>query len=314
MKDFTGRIAVVTGGGSGIGRELVRSLAASGCNVAMCDVSASAMDETIAACATDGMVSGVRITGHVADVSSEPDVLRLRGEISERMNTDCVHLLFNNAGIGAGGSLFTDSRANWDRTFNVCWYGVYYMVRAFLPMMMQADFGHIVNVASVNGFWASLGPTQPHTAYSAAKFAVKGFTEALITDLALNAPHIKCCVVMPGHIGTNFLANTRMVIAGRDTTTPTQKEIGRARRRLESEGVDAGGLDDAAIIERINAVSRAFSAAAPTSAAEAAAIILQAVRQERWRVLVGEDAHRVDARVRANPERAYDPDFNAMAP
>ncbi len=291
MKDFSGRIAVVTGGGSGIGRELVRALAAAGCNVAMCDVSAGAMEETISACEADRRPGDVRIIAHVADVSNEADVLRFRDDIGARMNTNCVHLLFNNAGIGAGASMFTDSRANWDRTFNVCWFGVYYMVRAFLPMMVKADVGHIVNVSSVNGFWASLGPLQPQTAYSAAKFAVKGFTEALITDLRVNAPHIKCSVVMPGHIGTNFVANTRMVLAGRDGAGPTRKDS-----------------------DRTLAASRAFIAAAPMTAAEAAGVILDAVREERWRVLVGEDAHRIDALVRADPGRVYDADFNALAP
>jgi len=86
--------------------------------------------------------------------------------------------------------------------------------RTFLPMMMAADAGHIVNTSSCNGFWASLGPYRSHTAYCAAKFAVKGFTEALITDLRLNAPHIKCSVVMPGHIGTFIYANSRKFLAG----------------------------------------------------------------------------------------------------
>jgi NAD(P)-dependent dehydrogenase (short-subunit alcohol dehydrogenase family) len=85
-----------------------------------------------------------------------------------------------------------------ERTFNICWGGVYLGTRTFMPMLLKADAGHIVNTSSVNGFWGSLGPTVSHTAYSAAKFAVKGFTEALISDLRLNAPHIKCSVVMPG--------------------------------------------------------------------------------------------------------------------
>src|SRR6478609_11707759 len=80
--------------------------------------------------------------------------------------------------------------------------GVYNCTRAFLPMLQNAEEGHIVNTSSINGFWASVGPRIPHTAYSAAKFAVKGFTEALIADLRVNAPHIQCSVVMPGQIGT----------------------------------------------------------------------------------------------------------------
>ena len=91
---------------------------------------------------------------------------------------------------------------------------------------MKADEGHIVNTSSVNGFWASVGPDVTHTAYSAAKFAVKGFTEALITDLRLNAPHIKCSVVMPGHIGTSIVANSRKIQTGsRNRTAQRQRTV-----------------------------------------------------------------------------------------
>src|SRR5580692_13157429 len=139
MKSFAGKIAVVTGGGSGMGRELVRQPAAEGASVATCDVSRQSMDETRALCAEDGLKPGVRITAHVVDVSDEEQVSRFRDEVGAEHATDHIHLLFNNAGIGAGGSLFTDSRANWERTFNVCWYGVYFMTRAFLPMMVKAE-------------------------------------------------------------------------------------------------------------------------------------------------------------------------------
>ena len=115
--------------------------------------------------------------------------------------------------------MFVNSRDEWERTFNICWGGVYLCTRAFLPMLQKADKGHIVNTSSVNGFWAQIGVNIPQTAYSAAKFAVKGFSEALQTDLRLNAPHIKCSVVMPGHIGTGIAANTGKVQAA---TIPTR--------------------------------------------------------------------------------------------
>ena len=83
-------------------------------------------------------------------------------------------------------------------------------------MLLAADEAHIVNTSSVNGFWASIGPGRVAHRLCAAKFAVKGFTEALITDLRLNAPHIKCSVVMPGHIGTAIVANSRKVQSGTD--------------------------------------------------------------------------------------------------
>jgi len=152
----------------------------------------------------------------------------------------------------------------------------------------------------------------PHTAYSAAKFAVKGFTEALITDLRVNAPHIKCSVVMPGHIGTNIVANSRMVLAGRDTPRLSDIEVRRTRARMRQQGVDEAALSDDEIRERIQRQAQSFHDRAPTTAAEAAGIILDAVRTGRWRVLVGEDAHKLDQRVRADPERAYDPDFGAL--
>jgi NAD(P)-dependent dehydrogenase (short-subunit alcohol dehydrogenase family) len=312
MKNFAGKIAVVTGGGSGMGRELVRQLAAEGASVAMCDVSRRTMDETKALCVQDGLRPGVAITCHVVDVSDEEQVARFAREVAAEQGTDRINLLFNNAGIGAGGSLFTDSRANWERTFNVCWFGVYYMTRAFLPLLVKADEGHITNTSSVNGFFASIGPNAPHTAYSAAKFAVKGFTEALITDLRVNAPHIKCSVVMPGYIGTNIVANSRMVLAGRDTARLSDLEVRRARSRMRQQGVDDAAISDDDIRARIQRQAQSFHDRAPTTAAEAATIILDAVKAERWRVLVGEDAHRLDERVRANPERAYDPEFGGL--
>ena len=214
MKDFAGKTAVITGGGTGMGRELARQLVAAGCNVAMCDVSAAAMAETRRLCELGKLPQGLRVTTHIADVSIEDQLKRFRDELAEQQATDRIHLLFNNAGIGGGGSLFTNTREQWEKTFNICWGGVYLGVRTFLPMLLKADEGHIVNTSSVNGFWASIGLGVSHTAYSAAKFAVKGFTEALINDLRLNAPHIKCSVVMPGHIGTSIISNSRKVMSG----------------------------------------------------------------------------------------------------
>src|ERR671939_1188703 len=138
MKDFSGKVAVVTGGGSGMGRELVRQLGAEGCNVAMCDVSVHGMAETRRLCEAVGLPQGLRITSHVADVSSEPDVLRFRDEVAVQHATDRIHLLFNNAGIGGGGSIIVNDRAEWERTFNICWGGVYLCTRAFLPMLRAA--------------------------------------------------------------------------------------------------------------------------------------------------------------------------------
>jgi NAD(P)-dependent dehydrogenase (short-subunit alcohol dehydrogenase family) len=309
MKDFAGKIAVITGGGTGMGRELARQLVAEGCNVAMCDVSADAMAETKRLCEVEKLPQGLRITTHIADVSIEDQLKRFRDELAEQQATDQIHLLFNNAGIGGGGSLFTSTREQWEKTFNICWGGVYLGVRTFLPMLVKASEGHIVNTSSVNGFWASIGPGVSHTGYSAAKFAVKGFTEALINDLRLNAPHIKCSVVMPGHIGTSIVSNSRKVQNGTDSDRLSENEIANTRARLTAAGIDASAMSDEDVQAAAAERARSFLEEAPTTAAAAAKIILDGVKAGRWRILVGDDAHRLDERVRQTPEQAYDLDF-----
>ena len=278
---FDGCVAVVTGGGTGMGRELVRQLAADGCDVAMCDVIEANMRETADLVAADG--SRGAVLSVVADVGDEEQVLAFRDQVAAWRPT--VNLLFNNAGIGGGGSIVAGERSQWDKTFAVCWGGVYYNTRAFLPMMLAADRGHIVNTSSVNGFFASLGPANPHTAYSAAKFAVKGFTEALITDLRVNAPHIHASVVMPGHIGTAIAINSMKLHIGTTELDPMMQQMGEM-----------------------------FRDNAPMSAGEAAAVILDAVRRDRWRVLVGADAEHLDEMVRAEPEQAYEVEFFTRSP
>jgi NAD(P)-dependent dehydrogenase (short-subunit alcohol dehydrogenase family) len=309
MKDFSGKIAVITGGGTGMGRELARALTAEGAHVAMCDVSKPNMERTVELCQQAGLPQGVRVTTHVADVSLEDNLRAFAREVAEQHETDKVHLLFNNAGVGGGGSFVNDTRSSWERTFNICWGGVYYGCRVFLPMLLKAEEGHIINTSSVNGFWASLGPQTAHTAYSAAKFAVKGFTEALVNDLRLNAPHIKCSVVMPGHIGTSIVANSRRILSGAESDALTAEELAAARARMSGMGVDVSQMSDAQIQAGLDMMAKGFEENAPTSAAQAAQIILQGVRDERWRILVGEDARAMDQLVRADPENAYEPGF-----
>src|SRR5262249_43044298 len=144
---------------------------------------------------------------------------------------------------------------------------------------------------------------------SAAKFAVKGFSEALQTDLRMNAPHIKCSVVMPGHIGTSIVTNSRKIQSGNNTDTLNATEIAQIRARVASMGVDVSNLSDEDIAKRAHERARRFLEDAPTTAAEAAKIILDGVKAERWRILVGKDAEKIDRLVREAPERAYDVDF-----
>ncbi len=304
MKTFQGKIAVVTGGGTGMGRELVLQLAADGCRVAMCDVSETNMAETKQLAG-----GGDSVYHHVCDVADEEQVLAFRDGVADVFDTQHINLLFNNAGIGGGGAFVEGSREEWERTFGVCWYGVYYCARAFMPLLVASDEGYIVNTSSVNGFWASLGPGIPHTAYSAAKFAVKGFTEALINDLRLNAPHVKAAVVMPGHIGTSIGINTSKVLGNNAPLEMTAGEVAEVRERWLAMGLPIGNETDDQIRQAMHQRMLDFRDKAPTTAAEAASVILDGVREDRWRILVGDDAHVIDEVVREAPEKAYEPDF-----
>jgi NAD(P)-dependent dehydrogenase (short-subunit alcohol dehydrogenase family) len=138
VDSFTGKLAVVTGGGSGIGRELVRQLAAQGCSVAACDLNPDSIAVT-AATAWAAAPPGVAVTGHRCDVSDESQVQRFRDELLAEHATDHVDLLFSNA-------------------------GVYYCARAFLPLLIASGDGVLVNTSSLNGLWASLGPGMPANA------------------------------------------------------------------------------------------------------------------------------------------------------
>src|ERR1700749_4766757 len=247
MESFTGKLAVVTGGGSGMGRELVRQLAAQGCSVAACDWHPDTMAETVSLARADA-ASGVLVTSHDCDVSDEAQVLRFRGEALAGHARDHVDLVFANAGIGGAGSFVKDSREEWEHTFAVDWWGVYYCARAFLPLLIASGDGVLVNTSSVNGLWAALGPGMPNNAYTAAKFAVRGFTAALIEDLRTNAPQVRVAVVMPGHVGTDIIGNT-----------------------LRAHGKDPGQMTEAQLKEMIPADARAGLTAAGLLAEDASA-------------------------------------------
>jgi NAD(P)-dependent dehydrogenase (short-subunit alcohol dehydrogenase family) len=310
MDSFTDKLAVVTGGGSGMGRELVRQLAAQGCSVAACDLNADAV-AVIAATAWAAAPPGVRVTGHACDVSDEAQVLRFRDELLEQHASDHVDLVFANAGMGGGESFISGRREVWERTFAVDWWGVYYCARAFVPLLMASGDGVLVNTSSVNGFWAALGPRIPNSAYSTAKFAVKGFTEALIEDLRANAPQVRIAVVMPGHVGTDIIANS---LRARGLPAPDQlsdAQVEEVIPRVTRAALIGAGLlaEDASsddLRQMLVQANADFRDKAPVSAAEAATIILDGVRSGAWRILVGEDAKMIDAAVRAKPEAAYD--------
>jgi NAD(P)-dependent dehydrogenase (short-subunit alcohol dehydrogenase family) len=310
VEAFSGKLAVVTGGGSGMGRELVRQLAAQGCSVATCDWHADAIARTAAA-AQAGAPPGVHVSGHACDVSDEAQVLRFRDELLEHHAAEHVDLVFSNAGVGGGASFVRDSRETWERTFAVDWWGVYYVARVFLPLLIASGDGVLVNTSSVNGFWATLGPGMPNTAYVTAKFAVKGFTEALVEDLRSNAPQVRVAVVMPGHVGTDIIANSRRAQGLPEPEAMNQETLDElfppsARARLATAGLLPPNASADDLRRMLIQMETDFRDKAPLSPADAATIILDGVRSGAWRILVGKDAGLLDAAVRANPEAAYD--------
>jgi NAD(P)-dependent dehydrogenase (short-subunit alcohol dehydrogenase family) len=308
MDSFTGKLAVVTGGGSGIGRELVRQLAAQGCSVAACDLDADTVAVT-AATAWAAAPPGVQVTGHVCDVSDEAQVQRFRDELLAQHASDHVDLVFANAGVFGGASFVKDSRQEWERTFAINWQGVYFCARTFLPLLIASGDGVLVNISSVAGFWATAGAGLPITAYSTSQFAIKGFSEALVEDLRSNAPQVRVVLVMPGVVNTDIAENSRRALG-----LPAWDELSDAellellpentRATLIAMGLlaeDFSADDLRQVIHRMKPELQDKGFTAP----QAATIILDGVRSWAWRILVGEEAKMLDEQVRANPQAPF---------
>jgi NAD(P)-dependent dehydrogenase (short-subunit alcohol dehydrogenase family) len=309
VDSFAGKLAVVTGGGSGIGRELVRQLAAQGCSVATCDLNPDSVAVT-AATVWATAPPGVAVTGHVCDVSDEAQVLRFRDELLEQHARDHVDLVFANAGVAGGGSFVKDSREEWERTFAINWWGVYYCARAFLPLLIASGDGVLVNISSAAAFWATAGAGMPITAYAASEFAIKGFSEALIEDLRSNAPQVRVVVVMPGVVNTDIAENSRRVLGLPDVEQLSDAEVmgmipDTGRTVLIAMGLLPENFTADDFRRAIPRLKDAFRDQGFLPA-QVATIILDGVRSGAWRILVGDEAKMLDEQARANPEAPFD--------
>ncbi len=261
MKDLTGRVAAVTGAGSGIGRALAVELAGRGCHLALCDVDEGGLEQTA------GLVGG---TGLIVTTAPVDVADRLAVESwADKVVADhgAANLIFNNAGVALGATVEGMAYDDFEWLMGVNFWGVVHGTKAFLPHLKAAGEGHIVNISSVFGL---LGiPAQ--SAYNAAKFAVRGFTEALRIELDLEGGAVSCTTVHPGGIKTNIARNARF--------DPSMSVLGQDPARA------------------IAASERLFL----TTPKRAAAKIVRAVEQDRRRVMVGPDAHVFSALARTSP-------------
>jgi NAD(P)-dependent dehydrogenase (short-subunit alcohol dehydrogenase family) len=200
MKSVKGRVAAITGAGSGIGRATAELLARNGCNLALSDVNEQGLAETAGKC----RVHGVQVRTKRVDVAQREAVHAWADEVARELGA--VHIIINNAGVALGATIEDTRYEDFEWLMNINFWGVVHGTKAFLPHLKAAGEGHIVNISSVFGLIGV--PAQ--AAYNSAKFAVKGFTEALRQEMVVEGLPIGVTCVHPGGIKTNIVRAARM--------------------------------------------------------------------------------------------------------
>ena len=266
---FRGKVAVVTGAGSGIGRALAVDLAGRGARLALSDVDPIGLAETV----RRAEALGAEVRSDHLDVGQREAVYAYADAVADQFGA--VNIVFNNAGISFSGEVEVSELKDMERVMDIDYWGVVYGTKAFLPHLVASGDGHVVNTSSLFGLLAM--PSQ--SAYNAAKFAVRGFTESLRQEMIIDERPVKVSCVHPGGIKTNIVRN----------------------------GTAAAGTDNAAVAEFFDAKL------AKTSATEAARVILRGVEKGHARILIGADAKVLDALVRITGS-GYQRVITAVAP
>lgn len=247
MKELKNKVAVVTGAGSGIGRALAKELAIRGCRLALSDVNEAGLKETAASCGA-GDVKTYRL-----DVSDRDAIYAHADAVANDFGE--VNLVINNAGVALSATVREMTDADFKWIMDIDFWGVAHGTRAFLPHLIASGNGHVVNISSVFG----LIGVPKQSAYNAAKFAVRGFTEALRQEMKLEQQSVAVSCVHPGGIRTN---------------------IANAARMGKSENADAQ--------------RKGFDKLAVTTPEKAAKTIVKGILKDESRILVGPDAWGID--------------------
>jgi NADP-dependent 3-hydroxy acid dehydrogenase YdfG len=256
MKGFSGTVAAITGAGSGIGRALALRLAQSGAKLAVSDIDGAGL------AVTEKMLQalGAPVKADWLDVTDRERFQTYAAEVRDHFGT--VHQIYNNAGIAFTGDIEVTTFADIERVMDVDYWGVVNGTKAFLPHLVESGDAHVINVSSLWGLFSAPG----QGAYNSAKFAVRGFTEALRQEMRVAGHHVKVTAVYPCGIKTAIARNATA----------------------------AEGLDKDALAELFD------SRLANTSAERAARTILHGVRKNKASVLVGRGARTLDLFVRLN--------------
>lgn len=254
MKSFQGKVAAISGAGSGIGRQLALLLAQRGCHLSLSDIDVQGLQHTL-----DLLKNAtVKISTHMVDVA-EREQVQYWAEQTVRQHGQ-VNLIFNNAGVALASTVEGASYEDLTWITNINFWGVVYGTKEFLPYIKQTKDGYIVNISSIFGITAQ--PTQ--SAYNASKFAVRGFTEALRQELDIQRCGVSALCVYPGGVRTNIAKSAR------------------SNQSLKSLGIETDGTQ------------QDFEKLLRTSPEKAAKQILRAIQRNQRRVLIGTDAKILD--------------------
>ena len=263
MKQLKGKVAVVTGAGSGIGQATAIALAQEGCHLALSDIDDVRLQKTRSLIEA----LGVKVSSHSLNVADKDAFHQYAADVFKEFGQ--VNIVLNNAGVAHGADLESTTYNDFEWLMGINFWGMVYGSKAFLPYLKKTGEGVIVNISSIMGFIAPGGSG----AYNCSKFAIRGFSETLRMELDIEDCGVSCISVHPGFIKTNIFQSSRM-----DETLLSDHDLTKT--------------------EVANLVSRL----APTTPEKAASIIVKGIKKNKMRILVGPDAVIVDCMVRYFPQ------------